>query len=243
MTMVLRKSDDRGHANHGWLDTRHTFSFADYHDPDHMGFGALRVINDDRIAPGGGFRMHPHRDMEIVTVVLEGALAHKDSLGNGSVIRPGDVQRMSAGTGIRHSEFNASESEPLHLLQIWIVPERTGLPPSYEQTSFGPEQRRGRLCLVGSREGRDGSVVIHRDVDLYVSTLSEGHSVQHVVRPGRGLWLQVARGAVRVNGALLEPGDAVSFVAAGPVVIEGVDEAEILLFDLAMDAGTVGRSV
>jgi redox-sensitive bicupin YhaK (pirin superfamily) len=233
MAITLRKAADRGVANFGWLDSRHTFSFGEYYDPRQMGFGPLRVINDDRIAGGGGFPTHPHRDMEIVTYVLDGALEHKDSLGNGSVMRPGDVQRMSAGTGIRHSEFNASRTEPVHLLQIWMLPERNGLTPGYEQTSFPVERRQGRLCLVGSRQGRDGSVTIHRDIDLYASLLSAGQSVTHTLVPGRAAWLQVARGSVRLDGELLQAGDGAAVEAPGQLSIEGLDTAELLLFDMA----------
>jgi redox-sensitive bicupin YhaK (pirin superfamily) len=234
MTLTLRKSDERGHANFGWLDSRHSFSFGHYHDPEHMGFGPLRVINDDRVAPGGGFATHPHSDMEIISYVLEGGLAHKDSLGTGSVIRPGDVQRMSAGTGIRHSEFNASKTEPVHFLQIWIVPERKGLAPGYEQKAFADAEKRGKLRLVGSRDGRDGSVTIHRDVDLYATLLSAGQAVTHRLSPGRGAWVQVARGSVILNGERLAEGDGVSVSTPGTLHLEGVDDAEALLFDMAI---------
>src|SRR3954470_15502075 len=200
MTLTLRKSEERGRANFGWLDSKHSFSFGHYHDAKNMGFGPLRVINDDRVAPGGGFPTHPHSDMEIISYVLEGALEHKDSLGTGSVIRPGDVQRMSAGTGIRHSEFNASETKPVHFLQIWIIPERRGLAPSYDQKAFADDEKRGKLRLVGSRDGRNGSVIIHRDVDLYASLLSAGEIVTHELSAGRGAWVQVARGSVTLNG-------------------------------------------
>ena len=230
----LRKADDRGKANFGWLDSRHSFSFGHYFDPAHMGFGPLRVINDDRIAGGGGFPTHPHADMEIITYVLAGGLAHKDSLGNGSVIRPGDVQRMSAGTGIRHSEANASRSEPVHLLQIWIVPERQGLKPGYEQKSFTTDDKRGRLRFIGSRDGRDGSVTIHQDVNLYATVLGNGEAVRHEVADGRGVWVQVARGDVTLNGKRLEAGDGVSVEDAGTLEIAGAGaESEVLLFDLA----------
>jgi redox-sensitive bicupin YhaK (pirin superfamily) len=234
MTLTLRKSDERGQANFGWLDSRHSFSFGHYHDPKHMGFGPLRVINDDRVAPGGGFATHPHSDMEIISYVLEGGLAHKDSLGTGSVIRPGDVQRMSAGTGIRHSEFNASKTEPVHFLQIWIVPERKGLAPGYEQKAFADAEKRGKLRLVGSRDGRDGSVTIHRDVDLYATLLSAGQAVTHRLSPGRGAWVQVARGSVILNGERLAEGDGVSVSTPGTLHLEGVDDAEALLFDMAI---------
>lgn len=234
MTWALRKSDERGHANLGWLDSRHSFSFGHYHDPKHMGFGSLRVINDDRVAPGGGFATHPHSDMEIISYVLEGGLAHKDSLGTGSVIRPGDVQRMSAGTGIRHSEFNASKTEPVHFLQIWIIPERNGLAPGYEQKTFADAEKRGKLRLVGSRDGRDGSVTIHRDVDLYASLLSAGETVTHQLPAGRGAWVQVARGSLILNGERLAEGDGVAVSTPGALRLEGVDDAEALLFDMAV---------
>ena len=234
MTLTLRKSDERGHANLGWLDSRHSFSFGHYHDPKHMGFGPLRVINDDRVAPGGGFATHPHSDMEIISYVLEGGLAHKDSLGTGSVIRPGDVQRMSAGTGIRHSEFNASKTEPVHFLQIWIIPERNGLAPGYEQKTFADAEKRGKLRLVGSRDGRDGSVTIHRDVDLYASLLSAGETVTHQLPAGRGAWVQVARGSLILNGERLAEGDGVAVSTPGALRLEGVDDAEALLFDMAV---------
>jgi redox-sensitive bicupin YhaK (pirin superfamily) len=199
-----------------------------------MGFGPLRVINDDRVAPGGGFATHPHSDMEIISYVLEGGLAHKDSLGTGSVIRPGDVQRMSAGTGIRHSEFNASKAEPVRFLQIWIIPERKGLAPGYEQKTFADAEKRGKLRLVGSRDGRDGSVTIHRDVDLYATLLSAGEAVTHQLAPGRGAWVQVARGSLLLNGERLAEGDGVSVSAPGTLRLEGVDDAEALLFDMAV---------
>lgn len=233
MTLALRRSDDRGRANFGWLDSRHTFSFGQYHDAKHMGFGPLRVINDDRVAPGGGFAPHGHADMEIVSYVLDGALEHKDSLGTGSVIRPGDVQRMSAGTGIRHSEFNASKSEPVHFLQIWIIPERAGLSPSYEQKTFGVEDKTGKLRLVGSHDGRDGSVVIHRDVDFYATLLGPSHAVTHEIRPGRSAWVHVARGSVRLNGTTLGAGDGAAIPQAGTLTLDGADDAEVLVFDMA----------
>jgi redox-sensitive bicupin YhaK (pirin superfamily) len=234
MTLALRRSDDRGRANFGWLDSRHTFSFGQYHDAKHMGFGPLRVINDDRVAPGGGFAPHGHADMEIVSYVLDGALEHKDSLGTGSVIRPGDVQRMSAGTGIRHSEFNASESEPVHFLQIWIIPERAGLSPSYEQKTFGAEDKTGKLRLVGSRDGRDGSVIIHRDVDFYATLLGPSHAVTHEIRPGRSAWVHVARGSARLNGTTLGAGDGAAVAQAGALTLDGADDAEVLVFDMAL---------
>jgi redox-sensitive bicupin YhaK (pirin superfamily) len=232
--LTLRKSEDRGRANFGWLDSRHSFSFGHYYDPAHMGFGPLRVINDDRVAGGGGFPTHPHQDMEIISYVLEGGLAHRDSIGNGSVIRPGDVQRMSAGTGIRHSEFNESKSDKAHFLQIWILPERDGLAPSYEQKAFTAAEKRGRLRLVGSRDGRDGSVTIHQDVDLYATLLDEGGSVGHTLREGRIGWVQMARGTATLNGEQLRPGDGVAIDSAGPLELVGTsDDAELLLFDMA----------
>ena len=234
MTLTIRRADERGKADLGWLDSRHTFSFGHYHDPKHMGFGPLRVINDDRVAAGGGFPTHPHSDMEIISYVLDGALAHRDSLGTGSVIRPGDVQRMSAGSGIRHSEFNASETEPVHFLQIWILPERRSLPASYEQRSFATEERQGKLRLVGSRFGRQGSVTIHQDVELYASLLANGQTVAHEVKSGRGAWVQVARGAVLVNGERLLAGDGASTTDAGKLTLAGDDDAEVLVFDLAL---------
>jgi hypothetical protein len=232
--LTLRRAEERGRANLGWLDSRHSFSFGHYYDPEHMGFGPLRVINDDRVAPGGGFPTHPHGDMEIVTYVLDGALAHKDSLGTGAVIRAGDVQRMSAGSGIRHSEFNASKTEPVHFLQIWILPEKAGLEPGYEQRTFSAEEKRGRLRLVGSRDGRDGSVTIHQDVDLYATLLDDGGSVSHALKAGRSAWVQVAQGTATLNGAQLYPGDGVAVEEPGDLTLVGTSEdAEILLFDMA----------
>ena len=234
----IRKSAERGHGEHGWLDTRHTFSFAEYYDPQHMGFRALRVINDDRVAPRMGFPSHPHRDMEILTYVLAGALKHEDSMGNGSVIRAGDVQRMSAGTGIVHSEVNASPSEPLHLLQIWILPERQGLPPSYEQKTFSESEKRGRLRRIVSRDGADGSVSIHQDVDVYATVLGAGQAVRHTLRLGRHAWLQVAEGAVTLNGLVLEAGDGAAASDETTLELGGEGRAgrrgrSELLFDLA----------
>lgn len=232
MTLAVRKAEDRGRANFGWLDSRHSFSFGHYHDPEHMGFGPLRVINDDRVAPGGGFPTHPHADMEIVSYVLEGALEHKDSLGTGSVIRPGDVQRMSAGTGVRHSEFNASNSEPVHFLQIWIIPEKAGLAPGYEQKTFAASDKQGRLRLIASRDGREGSVVVHQDVDLYATLLAKGDVITHDIAPGRGGWVQVARGSVELNGERLGEGDGVAITTSGTLRLEGNADAEVLLFDM-----------
>jgi len=240
--LTIRRASARGHADHGWLDSRHTFSFADYFDSEHMGFGPLRVINDDRVAPGAGFPTHPHADMEIVSYVLEGALEHKDSLGSGSVIRPGDVQRMSAGTGIRHSEFNASRTEPVHFLQIWILPERRGLKPGYEQKAFTEQERRGNLRLIGSRDGAEGSVTIHRDVRLYAGLLGAGERVTHALADGRAAWVQVARGRVLLNGQTLDEGDGASLEGAGPLSLEGTGNAEVLLFDLSAAEVRAGRS-
>ena len=231
--ITVRRSAERGLAELGWLTSRHTFSFGSYHDPRHMGFRALRVINDDWIAPGAGFDPHGHRDMEIVTYVLEGALEHNDSLGTGSVIRPGEVQRMSAGTGITHSEYNHSPTEPVHLLQIWIVPETAGLPPGYEQRDFPAAERRGRLRLVASRDGRDGSVTIHQDAALYAAVLEAGEAVSHGAKPGRHAWLHVARGAVDLNGHALEEGDGAAASDETRLDISAASDTEILLFDLA----------
>jgi quercetin 2,3-dioxygenase len=239
--LTVRRSDERGHAQHGWLDSRHTFSFADYVDPRHMGFRGLRVINEDRVQPGQGFGTHAHRDMEIISYVIEGALEHKDSIGTGSVIRPGDVQRMSAGTGVRHSEFNASRTEPVHFLQIWIIPERPGLPPGYEEKTFAEADKRGRLRLVASPDGADGSVRIHADAKLYASVLAYGQRVDYTLGAGRGAWIQVLRGRARVSGEDLDAGDGASTTEAGTISIEapaghGPDAAapaELLLFDLA----------
>jgi redox-sensitive bicupin YhaK (pirin superfamily) len=230
--ITLRPAAARGGTRIDWLDSRHTFSFGEYHDAAHAGFGALRVINDDRVAAGRGFPTHAHADMEIISYVLEGALAHKDSLGTGSVIRPGDVQRMSAGAGVRHSEFNASPTEPVHFLQIWIVPERRGLPPSYEQKTFTEDQRRGRLRLVGARDGRDGAVTVHQDLDLYAAVLDPGQSATLALRPGRRAWVQVARGAATVNGQALAEGDGAALRDEPEVRIEG-GGGEVLVFDLA----------
>jgi redox-sensitive bicupin YhaK (pirin superfamily) len=235
MTMQIRRAGERGHADHGWLDSWHTFSFADYHDPRHMGFRALRVINEDRVAPGGGFPRHPHRDMEIVSYVLAGALAHEDSTGTGSVIRPGDVQRMSAGTGVLHSEHNASNTEPVHFLQIWIVPDRAGHPPGYEQKTFDDAAKRDRLRLIVSPDGADGSVTVHQDATIHATVLAPGAQVEHALAPGRHAWIHVARGAAEVNGSALAAGDAaaVSNEAAIRVRGAGNGDAEVLVFDLA----------
>jgi redox-sensitive bicupin YhaK (pirin superfamily) len=234
MTMIsIRPASERGHVDHGWLDTYHTFSFADYWDPRHMSFGPLRVINEDRVAPAMGFPTHPHRDMEILTYVLEGELSHKDSMGNGSTMRPGEVQRMSAGTGVRHSERNPSSESPLHFLQIWIFPEREGLPAGYEQKTFSREQRQGRLLLIGSRDGRAGSVTIHQDVDLYTGLLKTGASVEQALAEGRHAWVQLARGGVRLNGEALAAGDGAAVSSELRLRIESTSDAELLLFDLS----------
>ena len=238
MTITLRAAEERGAVNLGWLDSRHTFSFGHYFDPRHLGFGPLRVINEDKVSPGGGFPDHPHSDMEIISYVLDGGLEHRDSMGTGSVVRPGDVQRMSAGTGVRHSEFNASDSEPVHFLQIWIVPERDGLQPSYEQKTFTPADKQGVLRLIGSRDGRDGSVTIHQDVDLYAALLKEGDNVRHEAKAGRGIWIQVVRGSVEVGGTSYRAGDGLSIEEPGSVQVNGLDDAEILLFDLTMPRPT-----
>ena len=231
--MTIRRAEDRGHANHGWLDTNHTFSFADYYDPNHMGFRALRVINEDRVAPGQGFGTHPHRDMEIISYVLEGGLQHKDSMGNGSIIKPGDVQRMTAGTGVAHSEFNASRVEPVHFLQIWLLPNARGITPSYEQKSFTPAEQDGRFKLVASPDGRDGSVTIHTDAALYSGRFDRGASAKFQVAPGRHAWVHVARGKAKVNGQELKAGDGAALSGEEAVAVEGVDASEVLVFDLA----------
>ena len=229
----VRRADERGKAEHGWLSSRHTFSFGDYYDPSHMGFRQLRVINEDRVQPGKGFPTHAHSDMEIVTWVLDGALEHEDSLGNGSVIRPGDIQRMSAGTGVTHSEFNSSRAELVHFLQIWILPEARGLPPGYEQQAFPDAERRARLRLIGSRDGRERSVTIHQDVGLYATLLAAGEEVAHVLRPGRHAWVQVARGTVALNGLALEDGDGAAVSDEARLELLARTPAELLLFDLA----------
>ena len=234
MSTAVRKSEDRGRAKLDWLDSKHSFSFGQYHDPKHMGFGPLRVINEDRVVPGGGFATHTHNDMEIISYPLEGALAHKDSLGNGSMIRPGDVQRMSAGTGVRHSEYNASAEKPVHFLQIWVIPEKQGLSPSYEQKTFEIAEKRGKLRLIGSRDGRNGSVTIHRDVDLYATLLGAGDAVTHSLAVGRGAWVQIARGTAALNGKRLQAGDGVAVEEPGQLRLEGLGDAEVLLFDLAL---------
>lgn len=231
--LTVRHAKQRGHADHGWLDSYHTFSFASYYDPAFMGFRGLRVINEDRVQPGQGFGTHPHRDMEILSYVLDGGLQHRDSLGSGSVIRPGDVQRMSAGTGILHSEFNASKEAPVHFLQIWIQPQQHGIAPSYEQKHFPPTERVGRLRLVASPAAEDGSLRIHADVRVYAGLLAAGQSVEHALASGRHAWVQVARGTVRVNGVEVQAGDGVALSQEAQLRIEGVADAELLLFDLA----------
>jgi len=231
--ITIRPSKQRGGGDHGWLNTRHSFSFDTYYDPRFMGFRSLRVINEDVVQPGHGFPMHPHRDMEIITYVLEGALEHQDSLGTGSVIRPGDGQRMSAGKGIRHSEKNPSLSDPAHLLQIWILPERPGLEPSYEQKAFPEEEKRGKLRLIAAPGGEDDSVTIHQDAKLYVSLLEPGEEVSHQLGKGRHAWLQVAKGTVDLDGNSLTQGDGAAINNEQKLSVKGLESAEILLFDLA----------
>jgi redox-sensitive bicupin YhaK (pirin superfamily) len=230
----IRPAKERGHANHGWLDTYHTFSFSDYFDPKHMGFRSLRVINEDRVKGGYGFPTHPHQDMEIITYVLEGSLEHKDSMGTGSTIRPGEIQKMSAGTGIRHSEFNPSKTEAVHLLQIWILPEKKGLRPMYEQKAIPAEEKKGKLRLLGSPEGGDGKVTIYQDAKLYATELAPGDSVQHELESGRYAWVQVARGKISLNGKTLQAGDGAAVTNEQKLELAGVgDKSEVLLFDLA----------
>jgi quercetin 2,3-dioxygenase len=230
--IIVRRSHERGHANHGWLNSYHTFSFADYQDPNHMGFRSLRVMNEDRVAPGQGFGKHPHRDMEIVSYVLEGALEHRDSMGNGSVLHAGDFQRITAGTGVEHSEFNPSATEPVHFYQIWLFPEKRGLDPGYEERPFSPSQKRDRLRLVASRDGRDGSLTIHQDADIFLSTLDAGASVSHRLRPGRYAWVQVMRGSVRVGEKTLGESDAAAVSEQSELNLVAVEPAEVMLFDL-----------
>ena len=231
--IAIRKSADRGHADHGWLDTHFTFSFADYFDREHVQFRTLRVMNDDRIAGGGGFPTHPHRDMEIVTYVLEGALAHKDSMGNGSVIRRGDVQYMSAGTGVAHSEFNASDKETVHMYQIWMFPDKKNHTPTYDQKHYSEEEKRGKLRLVVSPDGRAGSVKIRQDNELYATVLAPGDTVKHTLKPERYAYVQVVRGSVTLNGKTLQTGDGAAVSAEKSLELTGVKDAEVLLFDLA----------
>jgi hypothetical protein len=230
--ITLRKSSDRGHAEHGWLHSQHSFSFADYYDPQQMGWGPLRVINEDRVEPDQGFGTHGHRDMEIISYVLAGELQHKDSMGNGTIIRPGDVQRMSAGTGVRHSEFNPSPNSRVHFLQIWIEPDALGITPGYEQKFFAPDEKRGQLRLIASQDGRTGSVTVHRNADLYASLLAPGDEVSHALAADRLAYLHVVRGAVRLNGVRLETGDAAKIEAEQALKIAADADSEVLLFDL-----------
>jgi len=230
--IALRSSGERGHANHGWLDSYHSFSFADYYDPQHMGYASLRVINEDYVQPGKGFGTHGHRDMEIITYILEGALEHKDSMGNGSVIRPGDVQRMTAGTGVQHSEFNPSPSEVVHLLQIWIEPDVTGIKPSYEEKHFDAASKRGKLRLIASRDGRDGSVTIHQDASVYAALIDGSERASHGLASGHKAYVHVARGKVTVGGHALAAGDALKADGESTLVLEHGTKAEVLLFDL-----------
>ncbi|UQN12137.1 pirin family protein [Methylococcus capsulatus] len=229
----IRHSQERGHSSHGWLDSRHTFSFGDYYDPRHTGFSSLRVINDDRVLPAAGFPTHPHRDMEIITYMLEGALAHKDSMGNGSVLRAGEVQRMTAGTGITHSEFNASDADGVHFLQIWILPDRRGYTPGYQQARFSAQDKAGRLCLVASPDGRSGSLTIHQDALLYATVLDADEAVQHTLAPGRCAYVHVARGEIRLNGTRLTDGDGAAMVDEALLHLSTDSVGEALLFDLA----------
>jgi redox-sensitive bicupin YhaK (pirin superfamily) len=231
--VTVRRSDERGHAEHGWLDSRHTFSFADYYDPAHMGFRSLRVINDDYIAAGMGFGMHPHRDMEIFSYILDGALQHKDSMGNGSILKPGQVQLMSAGTGVLHSEFNPQPKDQTHILQIWIQPNRKGLTPGYTEWTPSAEHAGDPKVLVISPDGRDGSAVIHQEAEVWRVKLASGGKITHVLKPERGAWLHVARGRLRFNGVELNAGDAASTESAGVIEIVADEDAEALLFDLA----------
>ncbi len=229
----IRRSNERGHTNLSWLDSYHTFSFGDYYDPRHMGFRDLRVINEDRVRPSAGFGIHPHRDMEIITYVLKGALEHNDNMGNSSVIRPNEVQRMSAGTGIKHSEYNHSQTEPVHLLQIWILPEERGIKPGYEQRAFNPEEKHGKLRLVAAHDGRDSAVTVHQGVDLFVTQLPPREQVTHRPKPGRHAWVQVACGSMILNGYPLKEGDGAAISEEEIIEISASDESEILLFDLA----------
>jgi redox-sensitive bicupin YhaK (pirin superfamily) len=230
--ITVRRASERGQGQYGWLDTRHTFSFNNYHDPRHTSFRVLRVMNEDWIAPGQGFGTHGHRDMEIVTYVLEGALAHKDSLGNGSVLRPGEFQRMTAGTGIEHSEFNPSESEPVHLYQIWLFPKSRGLAPSYDQRAFADDQRQGKLRVVASPDGRDGSLTIHQDAEVFLTTLDVGNQVTHQLAPGRHGWIQVLRGAVSLQDMSLSAGDGAAVSDESLVTLVAAQSSEVMVFDL-----------
>jgi hypothetical protein len=229
----IRKSEERGHADHGWLNTRFSFSFADYFDPEHVEFRTLRVMNDDRVAGGGGFPTHPHKDMEIVTYVLEGALEHRDSMGNGSVIKPGDVQYMSAGTGVAHSEFNASKDKSVHLYQIWMYPDKKGYKPTYDQKHFSDDEKRGKLRLLASPDGREGSVKIRQNNELYATVLGPGEAVKHELEPDRHAYVQVTKGSVTLNGKTLETGDGAAISKEKRLELAGVNNAEVLLFDLA----------
>lgn len=231
--ITIRPANERGGANHGWLNTRHTFSFSSYYDPRHMGFRSLRVINEDRVTPGQGFGEHSHRDMEILSYVISGSLGHRDSMGNGEVIRPHEWQRMTAGTGVRHSEMNASKTEPVHFFQIWIMPEAEGIEPGYEQKLFAPEEKSGRLRLVASRDGREGSLKIHQDVSVYNALLRSGESVEHRLEAGRHAWLQVVKGVVELNGQKLNAGDGAAVSEERALAIRAGDDSEVILFDLA----------
>ena len=228
----LRRAEDRGHAEHGWLDSWHSFSFADYHDPKHMQFRALRVINEDRVEPGQGFGAHNHRDMEIISYVLEGALAHKDSIGNGSVIHPGSVQRMSAGTGVQHSEFNASTTEPVHFLQIWFIPNVTGISPGYEEKYFDAVEKRGKLRLIASPDGADGSVVIHADANMFAALVDTDEKIERAIAKDRYAYVHVARGSISLNGTRLQAGDAASLTGESRVILDQGEKAEVLVFEL-----------
>ena len=232
MQTSLRKADARGQADFGWLQSQHSFSFGRYYDSRHMGYGVLRVINEDRVVPGKGFGTHSHQDMEILSYVIDGALEHKDSMGNGSIIRPGDLQRMSAGSGVTHSEFNASDAEPVHFLQIWILPERSGLQPAYAEQHFPAEERRGALRLIASREGREGSVSLNQDVNLYATLLDGDDTALLPLRPGRSAWVQVVRGSINVNGQPLEEGDGLAMGDTQALELANAKQAEVLVFDL-----------
>ena len=231
--ITVRPAGERGGADHGWLNTRHTFSFSSYHDPRHMGYRNLRVINEDRVAPGRGFGEHGHRDMEILSYVVSGGLEHRDSIGNGAVVRPHEWQRMTAGTGVRHSEANASADEPVHFYQIWILPEAEGIRPSYEQKLFPPEEKAGRLRLVASGDAREGSLKVHQDVSVYNALLKEGEAVEHRLGPGRNAWLQVVRGSVELNGNRLGAGDGAAVSGESALAIRAAEDSEVILFDLA----------
>ena len=231
--ITLRKAKERGHANHGWLDSYHTFSFASYYDPNYMGFRNLRVINEDRVHPTKGFAPHSHRDMEIITYILEGALEHKDSMGNSSVINPGEVQIMSAGTGVTHSEYNPSDSQGVHFLQIWILPDTQSLQPSYQQKMYDASKKQGKLCLIASPDGREDSVTIHQDVNLYATVLASGDKISYDIKPNRHVWLQITQGEINLNGELLTAGDAAAISAEKQLEILAIQSGEMLLFDLA----------